>query len=67
MVSWCDSLSLKRSVGLTRWFGVLCDVRIPVRDAGVVQSDIEYCLTKAIIGSKNLQFFLEDRDYSKTT
>jgi hypothetical protein len=42
MVSWCDSLSLKRSAGSTRWSVVLCDVRFPVRDAVVIQSDIEY-------------------------
>jgi hypothetical protein len=42
MLSWCDSLSLKRSAGLTRWSGVLGDMRIPGRDAVVVQSDIEY-------------------------
>ena len=35
-------LSMKRSPGLTRRSGVLCDMRIPVRDTVVVRSDIEY-------------------------
>ena len=41
-LNWCDSLSSKWNLWLVRWFGVLWDLRISVRDAVVVRSDIEY-------------------------